>query len=124
VRSILIASLFSYVALAASILSPDQVFNFLVNASGAIMLFIYLLIAMAQLKLRAGFEASAPDRLQVRMWLYPYGTYATMAGMAGVLVLMALSPTHAIELWTSVVVTAVCLAGYWLRMRFGPRVTR
>ena len=124
VRAILIASLFSYVALAASILSPDQVFNFLVNASGAIMLFIYLLIALAQLRLRPGFEASAPDRLQVRMWLYPYGTYATMAGMAGVLVLMALSPTHAIELWTSVMVTGLCLGGYWLRTRFGPRVTR
>jgi GABA permease len=122
VRAILIASLFSYVALAASILSPDQVFNFLVNASGAIMLFIYLLIAAAQLRLRADFEASAPDRLQVRMWLYPYGTYATMAGMVGVLVLMAFSPAHAIELWASVLVTAICLAGYWLRRRFGKPV--
>ena len=122
VRAILIASLFSYVALAASILSPDQVFNFLVNASGAIMLFIYLLIAAAQLRLRADFEASAPDRLQVRMWLYPYGTYATMAGMVGVLVLMAFSTAHAIELWTSVLVTAICVAGYWLRTRFGKPV--
>ena len=37
VRAILIASLFSYVALAASVLSPELVFNFLVTASGAIM---------------------------------------------------------------------------------------
>lgn len=119
VRAILIASLFSYVALAASILSPDGVFNFLVNASGAIMLFIYLLIALAQLRLRAGFDASATDRLQVRMWLFPYGTYATMAGMMAVLVLMALSPAHAIEFWASVAVTLVCLAGYGVRTRLG-----
>ena len=123
VRAILMASLFSYVALAASVLSPDRVFNFLVNASGAIMLFIYLLIALAQLKLRADFEKSAPERLQVRMWFHPYGTWATIAGMLGVLILMALSPTHAPELWTSIIVTAICVAGYWARMRFGKPVT-
>ncbi len=120
-RSILIASLFSYGALAASVLSPDRVFNFLVNASGAIMLFIYLLIAFAQLRLRARFEAEAPERLQIRMWLYPYGTWAAIAGMAAVLILMGLSAKHAIELWTSVIVTAAFMVGYWIlkRMKSG-----
>ncbi len=115
VRAILIASLFSYGALAASILSPDQVFNFLVNSSGAIMLFIYLLIASAQLRLRGKLEAEAPETLKLRMWFHPYGTWAAMAGMIGVLALMALSPDLWDELWTSVVVTAVFAAGYWLK---------
>ncbi len=118
VRAILIASLFSYVALAASVLSPDRVFNFLVNASGAIMLFIYLLIAWAQLRLRTQLEATAPERLQLRMWFHPYGTWAAIAGMIAVLALMAVSPAHAIELWASVLVTAICLVGYWARVRF------
>ena len=120
-RSILIASLFSYGALAASVLSPDRVFNFLVNASGAIMLFIYLLIAFAQLRLRARFETEAPERLQIRMWLYPYGTWVAIAGMAAVLILMGLSAKHAIELWTSVIVTAAFMVGYWIlkRMKSG-----
>ena len=117
VRAILIASLFSYGALAASVLSPDKVFNFLVNSSGAIMLFIYLLIAWAQLRLRARFEAEAPGQLKLRMWFYPYGTWAAMAGMAGVLVLMGLSPSHSIELWTSVLVTAGFMAAWWIARR-------
>jgi GABA permease len=117
VRSILIASLFSYGALAASVLSPDRVFNFLVNASGAVMLFIYLLIAIAQLRLRAKFEAEAPERLEIRMWLYPYGTWAAIAGMVAVLVLMGTSEKHAIELWTSVIVAAGFMIGYWLLKR-------
>ena len=116
-RAILIASLFSYGALAASVLSPDMVFNFLVNSSGAIMLFIYLLIAWAQLRLRARFEAEAPDKLKLRMWFHPYGTWAAMAGMAGVLVLMGLSPSHSIELWTSVLVTAGFMAAWWIARR-------
>lgn len=113
-RAILIASLFSYGALAASVLSPDRVFNFLVNSSGAIMLFVYMLIAFAQLRLRARFEAEAPERLQLRMWFHPYGTWATIAGMASVLVLMAFSKSR-VELWASCIVTLAFALGYVLR---------
>lgn len=112
-RAILIASLFSYVALAASVLSPDRVFNFLVSASGAIMLFIYLMVAAAQLRLRNRFEAEAPDRLQIRMWFHPYGTYFAMAGMVAVLMLMGISPKSAIELWASTFVAVLFLGAYW-----------
>jgi GABA permease len=117
-RAILIASLFSYIALAASVLSPDRVFNFLVTSSGAIMLFIYILIAFAQLRLRARVEAEAPGQLKVKMWFHPFGTWFAIAGMGGVLVMMALSPTSAKELWASVLVTAAFLIGYWLKNRY------
>jgi GABA permease len=117
-RAILIAS---YFALAASILSPDQVFNFLVTSSGAIMLFIYILVAVAQLRLRARYEAEAPERLQVKMWLYPFGTWFAIAGMGGVLVMMALSPTSSKELWASMIVTAAFLLGYWAKNHFVSR---
>ena len=62
---------------------------------------------------RAKFEAEAPERLTVKMWLHPIGTWAAIAGMAAVLLLMATSKTHAIELWTSVIVTAAFMLGYW-----------
>jgi GABA permease len=117
-RAILIASLFSYFALAASVLSPDRVFNFLVNSSGAIMLFIYILIAAAQLRLRSRFEAEAPEKLEIKMWFHPYGTWAALAGMAGVLFLMATSSTHSLELWASVLVTAAFLTGYGIKRYF------
>ena len=116
-RAILIASLFSYGALAASVLAPDRVFNFLVTSSGAIMLFIYLIIAFAQLRLRARFEAEDPSALHIRMWLYPYGTWAAMAGMAGVLLLMGLSDVHASELWASVLVATGFLLAYAVKRR-------
>jgi purine-cytosine permease-like protein len=37
--------------------------------------------------------------------------------MVGVLVLMGVSTSHAIELWTSVLVAALFLAGYWVKCR-------
>jgi L-asparagine transporter-like permease len=120
-RAILIASLFSYGALAAAVFAPDRVFNFLVTSSGAIMLFIYMIIAAAQLRLRAKLEREAPERLQVKMWLYPYGTWAALAGMAGVLLLMGLSERHAMELWASVIVTTAFLISYWVKLQVPPK---
>ena len=114
-RAILIASLFSYGALAASVLSPDRVFNFLLTSTGTIMLFIYILISWAQIKLRNKTEAEAPERLQIRMWFHPYGTLLTIAGMIAVLVLMGLSDKHAIELWTSLLVAGLFLAAYGVK---------
>ncbi len=116
-RAILIASVFSYIALAASVLSPDLVFNFMINSLGAIMLVVYGLIALAQLRLRNRFEAETPERLKLKMWFHPWGTVFAIAGMAGVLVLMALDPARRIELWASAAITVVCFAAWWLARR-------
>ena len=120
-RAILIASLFSYGALAAAVISPDKVFNFLVTSSGAIMLFIYILIAVAQLRLRKKLEAEDPSKLQIKMWLYPYGTWAAIAGMVAVLVMMGVSDNHRMELWASMNVAAVLWVTYLIKSRLRPR---
>src|SRR5918995_2505480 len=55
-RAILIGTVFGYLAVLASVVSPQRLFTFLVNASGAIMLVIYLLIALAQIRQRRAAE--------------------------------------------------------------------
>jgi L-asparagine transporter-like permease len=76
-----------------------------------------MLIAWAQLRLRAQIEAEDPTRLQVKMWLFPYATWATIAGMAAILVLMGLAERTALELGASVLVTLTFLIGYWVKTR-------
>lgn len=107
VRAILVGSLFSYLALAASILSPEKVFAFLVAASGAIMIFIYLMISAAQLRLRAQLDRKPREPHVVRMWFHPWGTVLAMVAMVGVLVAMALTPGLAREFVASLIVVAV-----------------
>lgn len=109
VRAIIVASLFSYVALAASIASPEIVFSFLVNASGALMLIIYMLLAASQIRLRRQFEAKAPERLVIRMWLFPALSYATILGIGLVLLAMALTPALASQFYSSLAVTGLVL---------------
>jgi L-asparagine transporter-like permease len=108
-RSTLIGSLFAYLALVASIVSPQLVFSFLVNASGAIMLFVYLMVCFAQLNLRRRTLASG-ERIEIGMWFHPYGSYATAAAIAVVLVAMALRPAHQAELASSLVLLVMVFA--------------
>ena len=117
VRAILIASTFSYVALAASVLSPELVFTFLVNASGALMLLIYGLLAFAQIAVRRRMEAEAPERLTIRMWLFPWLSYATIGCIALVLIAMAMAPDLANQFYSSLAVTAVCLVLFYVFRR-------
>lgn len=110
-RAILIASLFSYAALAVSAIRPN-VFGFLLNASGALMLIIYLMVAFAQLRLRARIEREDPSRLSVRMWLHPWGSIAAIAGIAAVLLAMALTPGLASQFFASLIPLSVAVIGW------------
>ena len=74
-RAILIATSIGFLSVIANVISPEKVFLFLLNSSGAVALFVYLLIAISQLVMRRRLEREDPERLKVRMWLYPYLTW-------------------------------------------------
>ena len=114
-RAILLGTAFGYLGIIASVISPQVVFAFLINASGAVMLFIYAIIAAAQIKSRRRLEQSDPARLQIKMWLFPWASYAAIAGIAGVLVAMALTPTLASQLFMSLIALGVVGVAYIIR---------
>jgi GABA permease len=117
VRAILIGTLFGYVSVVMSYVSPDTVFAFLVNSYGTVAIFVYVLIAVSQLKLRARLEREAPEKLRVRMWCYPYLTWFAIVGMIGILVAMAFIPDQRTPLWLGVVSLGVLLVAYAWRAR-------
>ncbi len=117
VRAILIASSFSYAALAASVLSPQLVFSFLVNASGALMLVIYMMIALAQIRNRRRLEREAPSILKVKVWLFPALSYATVGIILMVLAAMALTPELMSQFYSSLCVIAFFSAAFFLVRR-------
>ena len=121
-RAILIGSLFGYAAVIASIISPTVVFAFLINASGATMLIIYVLTAWAHIRLRQGMEATDPERLTIKMWLFPWLSYAVIASILGVLVAMIFNPALAVQLYASLFAVAVVLALYVFVRRRRPAI--
>jgi len=91
--------------------SPQHVFLFLLNSSGAVGLFIYLLIACSELVMRRRMEREG-EELKVRMWLFPFLTYLCIAAMTAVIVAMAFQPGDLSQLMLSLVSVAVLLVVY------------
>jgi GABA permease len=92
VRAILAGTVVGFAAVMMSYISPDAVFPFLVKSNGTVALFVYLLIALSELRLRRRLERESPERLVVRMWLFPWLTLVAVAAMLGILAAMAFIP--------------------------------
>jgi len=117
VRSVLMGSVAGLAGIAAATMSPTKVFAFLVNASGALMVYIYLLIAVAQIRLRRARSPAEQAALPVQMWFFPAASYIAVAGLAIVLVAMAITPARASEFYVSALSLAAILLAAWLHSR-------
>ncbi len=91
-RAILAGTAVALCVAVASSISPDGVFAFLLNASGALILLVYLLICLAQIRLRGAMRHEG-RRPAFAMWLFPFLSWATVAVIAAVLLAMAVNPT-------------------------------
>ncbi len=119
--AILTGTLFGYAAVVMNYVSPDHVFAFLVNSYGTVAIFVYVLIAASELRLRARLQHEAPERLRVRMWGYPYVTLLAIVAMLGIVVAMAFIPDQRLPLEFGLASAATMLLGYcvqqWLKRR-------
>jgi len=118
-RAILLGTLFGYGAVIMSYVSPDKVFAFLVNSYGTVAIFVYVSIAISQLRLRARLERQDPTRLRVRMWAYPYLTYGAIAGMLGILLAMAFIAEQRSPLIFGLISLGILLVSFGARVCFG-----
>lgn len=91
--------------------APDTVFLFLLNSSGAVILFVYWLIALSQIILR---RRTPEETLRVKMWFFPVLSVLTLAGITAVLVQMAFDRSARSQLWLSLLSWAVVIAVYFL----------
>jgi GABA permease len=115
VAALFAGTAFAYAAVVMSYVSPDRVFAFLVNSYGTVAIFVYVLIAVSQLKLRRRLEKEAPERLRMRMWLYPHLTRFAILLMLLIVAAMSIIPDQRAPLIFGLVSVAVLLAAFGLR---------
>ncbi|MBQ1108190.1 MULTISPECIES: amino acid permease [Streptomyces] len=124
-RAVLASVAFGFVSVLLNLLWPDTVFLYMLNSVGAVLLFVWALIAASQLRLRARLEQEAPEALSLRMWCFPYLTWVTLAGLFGVLLLMLTDEAARPQVLWSAGATALVLlvaVGRQWRERRGPAV--
>jgi GABA permease len=106
VKAILTSSIIGFLCVIAAAIDEDGVFTFLLNSSGAVILFVYLLIAISQILLRYRTEDS---QLRVKMWLFPALSVLTAVAIVLVLVQMGIQDDVRSQLILSLLSWAVVL---------------
>lgn len=111
--AILASTAVGFVAVGGNYLLPEALFGYLLATTGAIALFVYLVIACSQLVMRRRMDA-AGETAPVRMWAFPVLTWVAIVFIVAVLVLMVVRPGHRLELGLSGVLAGAILAtGLW-----------
>ncbi|WP_370654905.1 amino acid permease [Prescottella sp. R16] len=107
-NAVLLSVFFGFVSVLLNWLLPDSLLGILLNAVGAALLVIWVFIVVAHLRLRRPLEAEG--KLSVRMWLFPYLSYLTLALLAAFVVLMAFDDDARKQLISTTVLFLVILA--------------
>jgi GABA permease len=112
IYSVLIGSLAGFLGIVAATEAPQQVFDFLVSASGALIVYVYMLIVVAQMVLRNRRQRDGGPTPAIQMWLYPWLSLLALAGMAAVLIAMAVTPALQQDFNASCVTLVIAVVAY------------
>jgi GABA permease len=113
--AIVASSVVGFLCVIAAAVSPDTIFAFLLNSSGAIILFVYLLIAISQIVLRY----RTPDaQLKMKMWLFPVLSILTAVAIVAILAQMYMQKDLRSQLVLSLLSWAVVLGLYFANKWF------
>ncbi|MCM3570680.1 amino acid permease [Neobacillus mesonae] len=117
IPAVLLSTIAAYVCAIFNFVSPDKLFLFLVNASGAIALLVYIVIAVSHLRLRIRIEKENPEVLKMKMWLFPYLTYITIAVMVAILVAMAFIDSMRSQFFLTMLIAILVVFSYFISNR-------
>ncbi|MGD9586785.1 MAG: amino acid permease [Brachymonas sp.] len=116
--SVLISSVFAFVAIYLTATEKMDVYDVLMSATGTVALYVYMAIAFSQLRMRQKFEA-AGRKLEFRMWLFPWLTYAVIGFIAVALVIMVAEGTYRTEVVYTSILAAVIVTMGVIAQKFG-----
>lgn len=126
VWGVITSTIVGYGCVVIAALWPDTVFLFLLNSSGAVFLFVYLMICLSQIKLRRRWENEGS--LKFRMWLHPWLPLLVTSTIIAVLLSMAFDAETQISLLQSVIALVIILASYAVmkiyRLRTSPALVK
>jgi GABA permease len=121
-NAVLLSTLIAWAAAVASIMN-DDIMTFLVESYGTAAIFVYILIAFAQIKLRYRMEREEPSRIRYKMWGFPYISYLTVVGMLVILLSMAFIPSQQLAFWFGMAAIGIIVLCGVARMYFGRNET-
>ncbi|KQN58149.1 MULTISPECIES: aromatic amino acid transporter AroP [unclassified Erwinia] len=116
VNAILISAAAAAIGVLINYLMPGEAFNLLMSLVVSTLIINWAMISLAHLRFR---KRANQQGLQPRFkaLFYPFGNWLCLAFMAGVLVIMAMTPGMAISVWLIPVWIGVLAAGFAVKGR-------
>ncbi|NHO31075.1 amino acid permease [Acetobacter fallax] len=103
--AVTVSGIIGLLAAFSSVLAPGTVFAFLVGATGAVMLFIYLMIVIAHLRMKQAAQTSGTPWSFNSVPLFPAANYLTIAAVLIVVIAMAIDSSQRMTLIASLSTT-------------------
>lgn len=116
--AILASSVVGFLCVIAAAISPEKVFLFLLNSSGAIILFVYILICISQITLRL---RNRDQKFEVKMWLFPGLSIFVALGIVAILVQMGVNSDSRPQLIESLAAWGAVVVVYFATKRVRER---
>ncbi|MCA4131688.1 amino acid permease [Arthrobacter sp. M4] len=91
----LIATLVNFIA------PSSGIYDFIMNSTGLVALFVYVFIAATQWSLRNKMTAEERSNLKLKVWLFPWLNIILILGAIGIVAIMMLSESGRTQVWTS-----------------------
>lgn len=115
-NAVLLSVFFGFVSVLLNWWLPDDLLGLLLNAVGSALLVIWIFIVVSHLRLRPRLERAG--KLTVRMWLFPWLSYATLALLGGFVVLMLFDTDARTQLFSTCVLFLAITALAFLNARY------
>jgi GABA permease len=118
VPAIIVSTLVAYACALFYYVSPDVIFYFLANCVGGLMIIVYVFIAIAQIRFRRHHLRTNGAPLAIKMWLFPYLSYATIAMLVLIYVSQALIESLLMQFVLSTVVVIASIGLYFVMKNY------
>lgn len=114
VASIMVSAATTALCVLINYLMPGEAFGLLMALVVSALVINWAMISLAHMKFRQAMRRAGVDT-KFKALLYPLGNYICLLFMAGILVIMAMTPGMAISVWLIPVWLVVLGLGYWIK---------
>ena len=94
-------------------LAPSSgIYDFIMNSTGLVALFVYVFIAATQWRLRVKMTPEEQANLKLKVWLFPWLNIVLILGAVGIVAVMMFSESGRTQVWTSLIAAGVLML-FW-----------
>lgn len=119
VAAVLVSVAFALISVLLNAVLPEQLLGILLNAAGASLVVIWIVIAISHLRLHRRLEAEG--RLTVRMWGFPYLSWLTVGLLLALVALMLANDAARAQILATAGLVLVVVSIYVVRERLRAR---